>query len=363
MRSLFALVIAGVIGIAAPAAPGAADPAPPRPAPAPAPRAAPAPAPRAGGAAPTVRVAPGPRSSAGPASPRASTAVRPAPAPSGRTVGPAVRPAPAPGTRYSPSYRYYPSYPYYPHYPYWAFGVGVAPFWWGLGWGWGSYPYYPSDPYYPYYPPAPAPYYPPEAPSAAYPPPAEAAPRETGPTGVTTQLSLLGGGHDAGGAGALAIGIDGRRLGLQASFGGLALDRLRGGPNDETAAVGWGLAHATWSLVSEAAYRVRLEIGASLLSMPDSHAFRGQPYARTVAVGPSFGVSGHARLAGPLGIEGHVRGTPTPVPVADPRLAATLRGGPFALALGWRAIDVSGDGEDGPQLHFSGPELGLSFWF
>jgi hypothetical protein len=314
--------------------------------------------------------------------PGTSTAVRPAPPPRTGTVSPGVRPAPVPGgARYGPGgyphsyYPYYPYYPYshYPYYPYWAFGVGVG---FGLGWGWG----YPSYPYYPYYPDySPYAYYPPNAPYPPYaapyqPPPAQVVPpSEAPPVHVTRLLSLQGGAFDEGGVGALALGIDGQRLGLQVSLAGVGEDRLRGLP-DHAAIVGWGLAHATWSFLSGDRYRMRLEAGVSMLYMPDSDAFKDQPYAETLAVGPSLGVSGHVGIVGPFGIEGHARLTPTPVPVADTRLAAALLGGPFAVTLGWRYIDVSGDDlrdflglgahpEDAPKIQYSGPELGLSFRF
>ena len=57
-----------------------------------------------------------------------------------------------------------------------------------------------------------------------------------------------------------------------------------------------------------------------MLYMPDSDAFAGQPYAGTVAFGPSFGVSGNVGIVGPFGIEGHARVAPVPVPVADLRI-------------------------------------------
>jgi hypothetical protein len=189
----------------------------------------------------------------------------------------------------------------------------------------------------------------------------------------TTLISFQGGVYSDSGAGAVAIGMDGQRLGLQISLGAVGEERLPGLPNDE-AIVGWGLAHATWSFLSGDRYRMRLEAGVSMLYMPDSDAFQGQPYAETIAVGPSLGVSGHVGIVGPFGMEGHARLTPTPVPVADTRIAAALRGGPLALTLGWRYIDVSGGDlrdflglephpEDAPRINYSGPELGLSFWF
>ena len=72
------------------------------------------------------------------------------------------------------------------------------------------------------------------------------------------------------------------------------------------------------------------------------------PHAGTVAFGPSFGVSSNVGIVGPFGIEGHARFAPVPVPVADLRIAAAFRGGPLAVTLGWRAIDVDGDRDGGP---------------
>ncbi len=352
MRSLIALLVAGLLY--APSAPRADDPAPPRARPAPS-RAAPARSagqpraaapraaqPRVGPSGAPVRVTPSPYYGTRPAPPRASAAVKPAP-PRVGTVPPPYRPMPGP---YSPRYPYrpyYPVYPYYPYYPYPAFAVGIAPFWWGLGWGWGYYPAY--RPYVP------------------YPPEVYVAPPDASPDRTTTLLSLQAAGHTAGGAGMLDIVIEGRHLGFQASIGAVGRNRIHGVATNDSVTLGWGTIHATWSFLSAPSYRLRLEVGASMLSMPDSGGLVGEPYAGTIAFGPNVGVSGHVGLIGPFGVEGHARLTPTPVPVADTRLAAAFRGGPLALTLGWRAIDVSGDRKDGPQLHFSGPELGLALRF
>lgn len=344
MRSIVAVLAAAGL-LAAPLAPMAAEPAPPRQRPAPAPRGAPRTA-----AAPQARPAPS-REATRPAPPPSSAAVRPAP-PRAGAVSPSIRPAPVPGGSTYP-YRRYRHYPFYP-YP----ALGLAP-WWGLGWGWGYYPLY--QPYAPYPPPAYAPYPPPAY--VPYPPPASVARETRPPERVTTQLSIHGGAHGEGGVGSLAVGVEGPRLGFQGSLGAVGEDRARGLASDDAAIVGWGVAHATWSVLSAATYRLRLEAGGSMLSMPDSDAFEGQPYAGTIAFGPSLGVSGHVGVVGPLALEGHARLTPWPVPVADSRVAAAFRGGPFAVTLGWRAIDVSGDRDDGPQLYYSGPELGLSLVF
>ena len=102
---------------------------------------------------------------------------------------------------------------------------------------------------------------------------------------------------------------------------------------------------------------------ASGSSSAGSGAFRDRPYAGTIAFGPSAGVSGQLGLVGPVGLEGHLRVTPFPVPVTDARLAVALRGGAFALTMGWRGIDVAGDELDAPQLRVAGPEIGVSLVF
>jgi hypothetical protein len=97
--------------------------------------------------------------------------------------------------------------------------------------------------------------------------------------------------------------------------------------------------------------------------MPGTGSYVGRPYADTIAFGPDVGVSAQIGLIGPIGVEGHVRLTPFPVPVTDVRVALALRGGPFALTAGVRAIDVDGDEVDAPEGRFSGPEVGLSLMF
>ncbi|HYG69831.1 MAG TPA: hypothetical protein VD838_19300, partial [Anaeromyxobacteraceae bacterium] len=125
----------------------------------------------------------------------------------------------------------------------------------------------------------------------------------------------------------------------------------------------WATAHVTWSVAAAPAYRIRAELGVSMLSMPDTGTYAGRPYADTVAFGPDVGVSAQLGLVGPFGLEGHARVTPVPVLVSDVRLALAVRGGPFGLTAGVRAIDVDGDEDDGPDGRFAGPEIGLSLVF
>jgi hypothetical protein len=261
--------------------------------------------------------------------------MRPAPAP--YPGGPRPGHVPPPGYGYPPPHSHY-----YPYAPYAAYVPFVAPLWFGWGWGWGYYPLYP---------------YPPPGAIPAQEPQAD-------PNRITTLLSFHGAWQDHGGMGGLEFAVDGRRLGFQASIDAISTNTLFYGTGFSTSsAFGWGTTHLTLSLISEAAYRIRLELGGSMLSIPNGGALAGLPYAGNFVLGPNFGVSGHIGLLGPIGLEGHARYTPWPVQVADTSGALALRAGPLAFTGGWRWIDVSGNGTDAPQLHFSGPEIGLSFLF
>ncbi|BDG01696.1 hypothetical protein [Anaeromyxobacter oryzae] len=218
-----------------------------------------------------------------------------------------------------------------------------APFWSGWGWGWGYYPLYPR------YPTGHAPEY-------GYP--------ETDPDQLHVRLSASGAGMSDGGALGLALAIDGRSAGMNASFDGLDKDGVTGLPGQDHHPVGWGSAHVTWSVLSDEVARVRFEVGGSMLSLPSAGATAaGAPWAGKVLFGPDLGVSGQLGVVGPIGLEGHVRVTPLPVPVLDTRVALALRAGPFAVTGGWRTVHVAGDGVDAPVLDFRGPELGVSVMF
>ena len=169
---------------------------------------------------------------------------------------------------------------------------------------------------------------------------------------------MAGGANRAGAAG-VALAIDGRHLGFQASIDGIGVDTSL----DGTQALGWGTLHATWSLVSEQGIRVRLEAGGSMLSMTDAGSLGTEPYAGNVVFGPNVGVSGHLGLVGPFGLEGHARVTPSPVVVTDNRLVLAVRGGPLAFTAGYRAINVNGDRKEAPRVDIAGPEVGMAFRF
>jgi hypothetical protein len=233
--------------------------------------------------------------------------------------------------------------------------VGALPFWWGLSWGWGYRPLYPR----PAPPPSPDDGYDP-APDGEYVAAAD-------PERATTRLSAVGAGMAGardGGLGGLSLAIDGRDLGVNVSVDAIAIDGVTGpAGSSEHDAIGWGSAHLTWSFAAQEAFRLRLELGASMLSLPSSGAFGGTTAAGKVAFGPDVGISGQLGLVGPLGVEAHARITPYPIPVLDTRVAAVLRGGPLALTAGWRTVRIEGDGVDAPVARFEGPEVGLALVF
>jgi hypothetical protein len=244
------------------------------------------------------------------------------PVPRGRV---AVAPDPVPAPGYRPrAWR-----------PGW-YSPSVAPLWYG--WGWGYYPLYPR-------------------PMRSWGPPPEEVER------VAATLRITGGGSSSGGAGGVALAVEGHRTGFEVAADAFTAASSTTGALDRTGTLGLATAHLTWAIASEDAFRLRLELGGSMLSMPDRGAYAGTPYAGNTAFGPDVGISGSLGLLGPLGLEGHARVTQLPVPVTDLRAAMAFRGGPFALSLGWRSIEVAGDGRTGPAVHFDGPELGLAVIF
>jgi hypothetical protein len=219
-------------------------------------------------------------------------------------------------------------------------GAATVPFWLGASWGWGYYPLWPRP-------------YPVDADDGYY---------RDGGGRLSARLEAYGAGAASQAAGTLALAFEGRSGGVNASvstFSVPGVDPITGSSGALTTAS----AHATWSIVSEAAIRLRLELGGSMLAVPATGPWSETSYANTILLGPQIGLSGHVGLLGPLGIEAHARVTPYPVPVLDTRAAFVVRGGSLAVSAGWRVIDVNGDGQDAPAARFAGPEVGLQLGF
>ncbi len=217
-------------------------------------------------------------------------------------------------------------------------GLRSAQPWSGLGWGWGYYPLFLR----------------PAAEQIPNGDPDRLATTLTGSVAAMPQAMATG----------IALAIEDRAAGFEAGIDAIALRDVAGDVSlGSSSAVGLGTMHATWSVVSEDAFRLRVEAGGSMISMPAGGTSADMPWAGKVAFGPDVGVSGHVGLLGPIGIEGHARVTPVPFPVTDTRAALALRGGALAFTAGWRAIRVFGDGVDAPALSFSGPEVGLALMF
>lgn len=219
-------------------------------------------------------------------------------------------------------------------------GVDSLPFWLGWSWGWGYYPLWPR----PYY----------EGAEQGY--------RSDDAYRITARLEAYGAGAANAAAGTVAMSMEGPSAGFNADVTGLAVGSAAGvTAGDSSLALGG--ARATWSILSDAAFRMRLEVGGSMISVPDTGAYAGATYANTMIFGPQVGVSANLGLVGPFGLEGYARLTPLPVPVLDAKAGVVLRGGPLAVSAGWRVIDVNGDQIDSPEAHFAGPELGLQLMF
>ncbi len=253
------------------------------------------------------------------------------PAPPGSAL---LRQAPERGNPYRPSSRVgYGSSAF-------VLGVDAVPFWMGWSWGWGYYPLWPR------------PYYPGEEPGY----------RPDDADRIAARLEAYGAGASNAAAGTLGMSMEGPVGGFSADVTGMTIAGAPGSTAGDTALT-LGGARASWTFLSDAAFRMRLELGGSMLSVPDSGPYAGASYANTMTFGPQLGVSGNIGLVGPFGLEGYARVTPLPVPMLDTRAAFVVRGGAFAVSAGWRVIDVNGDQVDSPEAHFAGPELGLQLMF
>ena len=288
-----------------------------------------------------------------------------APAPSARQAPAPYRTAPAP----APERRGYRTYAQGPA------GARARSFWGGWGFGWSYYPLYPVYPAYPGYaqpyPPGSAGpdggYYAPDrggyAPDDGYYPPGAGRYPAANPDRVFVRLGLAAAGMNDGAVGGFTLALDSRAVGFSASADALVIDDVTRVGDSGGDALGWGSAHLTWTVLADAAFRIRLELGGSMLSLPTTGAFAALSRAGDVAFGPDVGISGQLGLVGPIGLEGHARVTPLPITVVDSRLALAFRGGPFAVTAGWRGIRIFEEQGEVPDLDFSGPELGLSFVF
>jgi hypothetical protein len=214
---------------------------------------------------------------------------------------------------------------------------GWHPYWWAGAWGYGFYPlFWPA------------------------PPPGVVA---QGAPPVSMQIGFAGAASSSGAVGGVSAHVDGRRAGVHLAFDSLAIDPRGALAGQDFPALGRGTFHGTWSFASGPSYRVRLEAGGSFLSVPASGGYAGTRHAGNVAFGPDVGVSAHLGVVGPIGIEGHARLTPYPVPVTDVRTALAVRAGRLAMTAGWRSIQVAGDDADAPSAWFDGPEIGLQLAF
>jgi hypothetical protein len=174
----------------------------------------------------------------------------------------------------------------------------------------------------------------------------------------------MGGVYDGSSTGEIwgtSFVVDSRRLGFDMAFDAFTPTSVDGASISTWSSAGaYGLSsfHVTWSFLESRAYRVRMLVGGSWLSIPYSATSTGAD-----SFGPDLGLSGQVGIVGPFGLEAHARWTPVPIMVFDGGAAAALRFGPFGLTMGYRWIEVASDARTGPAVGFQGPEMTLGVIF
>lgn len=155
--------------------------------------------------------------------------------------------------------------------------------------------------------------------------------------GLISEPSGLGGGG--------GLRLERERFGLDAGFDLFQPDR--------SSRFVYSAAHLSYALLTGEFYRVRLELGCSLVSL-------GEPVAGGGAVVyPEAGVSASLGLMGPIGLEGQARFSTAPFRPSDLAFLMVARWEILAFKLGLRQIE-SGPTLGGPPARYGGPFIGVS---
>ncbi len=158
--------------------------------------------------------------------------------------------------------------------------------------------------------------------------------------------AFRGGGFSLG----LTLNAEGERWG-----GGLQLTGILIGADDGTLeidSIKLLNAQLSYAFVAVEGARLRVEAGVHSAFAPD-----------LIVAGPGLGLSGSARIAGPVGIEAGIRVTPFPFRQLDASAALTVSLGFVGLKGGWRHIILDDAGlVDGVRNvdTFDGPFVGLA---
>jgi hypothetical protein len=160
-------------------------------------------------------------------------------------------------------------------------------------------------------------------------------------------------GFTGGGSVAVNLRLEGQRFGMNTQFTSIFVKPDDGSVGTDTLRL-FNI-YATYALVANDRGRLRLEAGLNSAFAPDLSV-----------AGPGVGLSAVLRIAGPLGIEGAVHGTPFPYRELDWNAGVALALGPLGLRGGWRRIWLDDRGLVDGTSHrdaFSGPYVGLAVLF
>ncbi len=166
---------------------------------------------------------------------------------------------------------------------------------------------------------------------------------------LSFRLGLNGGPVTEGGAADLYIGLEGRRVGVDARVTGMGLSTDDG--SEGTDSISLTETHLTFALVAQERARLRLEAGVSTAHGED-----------ITFVGPSMAISAEACIAGPLDVEARVQTTPFPYQQVDASAALALHLGAVVLRGGYRGMVLNDAGHVDGVTHtdtFHGPFFGL----
>ncbi len=170
-----------------------------------------------------------------------------------------------------------------------------------------------------------------------------------GPQVGTFSIQARGGSTSHGTSGGVGALLEIERWG-----GELSIDAFEAGSFDSPSPAIFMTTHLSYALFLEHAYRVGLDAGASFISVR-----RSSDESETTTAALDVGLSGHAGIYGPLGVEGHLHLSPNPIRAADVGASLVFRLSGWAFSVGWRGVRT-GATTLAPSLQFQGPYLGVA---
>lgn len=172
-------------------------------------------------------------------------------------------------------------------------------------------------------------------------------------TPLTLRTGVNGGALGGGVAVDAFAGLEGERLGVEGRYTHLGLPTDDGSSGQDE--IGLLEVHLTAALWASERGRLRAEAGFSSAQAPD-----------ITMIGPSFGLSSQAVIAGPLDLEARVQLTPLPYRQLDASAGLAVHLSALTLRGGWRGLVLDDQGQVDGEQHvdaMGGPYVGLGFVF